>query len=299
MHEDQHAAKSAIAAAGATIVEIGAQGGEALAQDLLRALDIAVDEKEAARLAEALGETGPVDLTITGEDARLAWKVAGSLTSDGDAFRLNGLALRADREARRHANYELRLREMAHRHGNLFAILGGMISLQATDAESVGQFAEKLRSRLMALYRAHRASLGDMAAHETRDMKTLLQIIAAPFGGAEGRIVLEGEALPLTDRAREAFGVAAHEWLTNAIKHGALRTPKGRIMVSWSVEQDEFRLIWREETGGEIVAPPAKTGGGEGVTSFALARIGAKASREWRPGGLVIRVDASARATLG
>ena len=68
-----------------------------------------------------------------------------------------------------------------------------------------------------------------------------------------------------------------HELATNAVKHGALSAPEGRVRVGWAVEEAEggrrLRLRW-EERGGPRGRPPAARGFGtrliEGVATDEL-----------------------------
>ena len=63
----------------------------------------------------------------------------------------------------------------------------------------------------------------------------------------------------------QALALVLHELATNAVKHGALSTPEGRVRVGWKVEESDgirrLRLRW-EERGGPRVEPPAARGFG-------------------------------------
>jgi two-component sensor histidine kinase len=53
--------------------------------------------------------------------------------------------------------------------------------------------------------------------------------------------------------AIQALSMVIHELATNAVNHGALSAPCGRVMVSWRQESQEagevLRLEWTEEAG--------------------------------------------------
>lgn len=57
----------------------------------------------------------------------------------------------------------------------------------------------------------------------------------------------------------QAVGLTLHELATNAIKHGALSVPHGRLSISWDVDQarlaDGFKLDWREHDGPSVTVP--------------------------------------------
>jgi two-component sensor histidine kinase len=81
-----------------------------------------------------------------------------------------------------------------------------------------------------------------------------------------------------------------HELAINAVRHGALSAPQGRLMVHWSVAPDDsLDLIWRELGGPSIDGDPGKSGGGmdliSGLVEFSL---GGKVKFTFEPTGLVV-----------
>ncbi|WP_283536365.1 sensor histidine kinase [Methylorubrum extorquens] len=67
-------------------------------------------------------------------------------------------------------------------------------------------------------------------------------------------------------------GMALHELATNAIRHGALADPEGRLEVSWSGEDDlggpVLHWTWNEHDG-----PPVSLPTREGFGSQLLNRV--------------------------
>lgn len=61
-----------------------------------------------------------------------------------------------------------------------------------------------------------------------------------------------------------------HELATNALKHGALGVPGGRVEVNWKIQRGKFRLSWRE-VDGPAVASPARRGFGSSLLERAVA----------------------------
>lgn len=72
-------------------------------------------------------------------------------------------------------------------------------------------------------------------------------------------MVLEGPFRTLPANASYQLVLILHELCTNALKHGALSVPQGRVRISWSPEPYPFRLEWRE-IGGPPVSPPSRKG---------------------------------------
>ena len=88
----------------------------------------------------------------------------------------------------------------------------------------------------------------------------------------------------------QALALVLHELATNAVKHGALSAPGGRVRVGWAVEEAggarRVRLRW-EERGGAPVAPPAARGfGTDLVEHVATDELGARPELTFAPGGL-------------
>lgn len=286
-----------IAAAGAIALDIGpAPDHSTLAERLAEALGA-----EFAGAGPALagllapGGDGPF-LLSSGAGGRTA-RISGAIRAVSGGFGFRGLAIDLTPEADELERMRLKQAELMHRFGNLHAILAGMVAMQARGAATVEEFAADLRRRMSALAHAHRLSLGEEAA--SASLEALVLAVTEPFGDADGRVAVSGEAALLTAAAHEGLGVALYEWATNAVKHGALSREEGRLEIGWTVEGERFRLIWREIAATERSAPaPETTGAGAGITNRALAGLGAYVTRDWRPEGLTISVEAPAAALL-
>ena len=58
-----------------------------------------------------------------------------------------------------------------------------------------------------------------------------------------------GRDLMLKPEAAQNIGLALHELAVNALTHGALSQPDGRIELDWRVDDDQFFVEWREFGG--------------------------------------------------
>ena len=70
-------------------------------------------------------------------------------------------------------------------------------------------------------------------------LNDLVQSHLEPFGFDEKRVVVEGPAIEIKPEAAQSIGLALHELATNATKHGALKTAKGKLSVTWKIEPEE------------------------------------------------------------
>jgi len=216
------------------------------------------------------------------EDAPRTIRLSGVL---GD-----GTRLRAAEEARR-----LMTRELNHRVKNLFAVAGSMAGLTARYARTPREMAEALRGRFAALSRAHDlarpATIG--AAESTAALGDLLRTILAPYDTRDmaERIVMTGPAVMLGSAATTSLALVLHEWATNAVKHGSLGVPDGRVTVRWTIEGDELALTW-SESGGPPVAAAAGEGFGTALSrQSVVGQLGGVLKQDFEPAGLSIRMN--------
>jgi len=86
------------------------------------------------------------------------------------------------------------------------------------------------------------------------------------------------------------LALTLHELATNALKHGALSSPAGQVMVSWALDSSlspsQLRLTWRER-GGPPVEKPKASGFGLTVLQAATADVGARAECQFDKEGFV------------
>ncbi|MCW8086029.1 sensor histidine kinase [Sabulicella glaciei] len=199
---------------------------------------------------------------------------------DGRVERLVGSVLDVSAEAEERRRAELLAREMDHRVKNSFALVTGLVAASAHRHPEAEGLAQELRERLNALSVAHDLSRGGGYAATVRG---LLKRLAKPHGDA---VVVLGLDATLPADQVQPLALVVHEWLTNALKHGALSRPGGRILLDLSVPGGTITLSWREQ-GGPPVSPPAERGfGSELVDATVVAQLGGCVEEEWAPDGL-------------
>ena len=130
------------------------------------------------------------------------------------------------------------------------------------------------------------------------ELATLVRSHLAPFvADLDRRAVLAGPEVRLMPAAAEAIGLALHELATNAVKHGALAA-NGSIRVTWSVEEGNLVIAWREE-GGPPVVLPRRAGFGRTVIERMIAQaLDGAAALDFAPGGVVWRFTCPAHRAL-
>ena len=136
---------------------------------------------------------------------------------------------------RREEHSDFLMRELAHRAKNQLAVVKGMALQTARQSKSVPEFIAQFDPRIQGLAKSQDvlvrqnwkgARLSELAhAH--------LDLFASP-----DRATISGPELFLNSTAVQNIGFALHELATNASKHGALSTPKGRVSVTWSAPEE-------------------------------------------------------------
>ena len=214
--------------------------------------------------------------------------------SDGRIVGASKIARDITDRKRHQAEQDLLFAEMSHRIKNLFAVTNGLVTLSARAAKTPADMAEALRGRIEALSRAHgltRIGLIDTSdINEDITLHALIQAIFAPYlnTGAE-RLVVSGCDLSIRKSAITSLALLLHEFATNAVKHGALSSPVGRIHVGCSADDNVLRLKWHEQGGPPVNDLPSHKGFGSALAQRTVTgQFGGLLSEDWRTEGLVI-----------
>jgi PAS domain S-box-containing protein len=231
-------------------------------------------------------------------DGRWIWveshgRVVARDPATGAALRLAGTS--RDISARRAAEQRQSLlaREVDHRAKNALAVVQAAVRL--TPKDDAGAFARAIEGRVGALARAQTLLAAD--CWQAADLRTLLEGELAPFlaeSGAGPHAELTGPPVALPAGMTQPLAMAVHELATNAVKHGALATPAGRVGVAWRVEAPAsalgtplLRLRWQESGGAALAGPPARRGFGSRVLEGTLrGQLGGEVTLAWTPAGL-------------
>ncbi len=103
--------------------------------------------------------------------------------------------------------------------------------------------------------------------------------------------------MPLPPGTAQPLAMAVHELATNAVKHGALSAPDGRVAVTWRLEGEMLRLRWAERGGPVVAGPPARRGFGSRVLEGTVrGQLGGTVSISWAETGLVCEMEVALRA---
>jgi PAS domain S-box-containing protein len=203
-----------------------------------------------------------------------------------------------DISARKHAELrqKLLLDELNHRVKNTLLTVQSVAMQMAREAGSPELFYQAFKARLIALSNAH--DLLTRGAWQGASLRDLVQQTLAPYAQeGEERFEIAGPEIWLKPNVAVGLAMAFQELATNAAKHGALSTGRGRIAVNWRGGQpgsDMIEIKWSEH-GGPSVKPPRRRGFGSRLLERGLAyEFKAEVRLDFVPGGLqcVMRLPA-------
>lgn len=184
------------------------------------------------------------------------------LDAQGTITRRGGLARDISAAKAAEARQTLLLGELNHRVKNTLATVHSLALQTARTAgnspEAMHRFLSDFQSRLLTLSRGH-----DLLTARTWRGATLEDTARAALApwqsdsdAGEPRLRISGPQVWLAPRQALGLALALHELATNAIKHGALTRPEGRVTVLWQGEADGMvRLTWTERNGPPVRAP--------------------------------------------
>lgn len=198
-----------------------------------------------------------------------------------------------DITAQREQEEQIRLlmMEVNHRAKNMLSLIQVLARRSAPDNE---EFVDRFEGRIAGLAanqdlliqrQWREVPIGELAASQL-----------AFLGESLGQVETGGPELSVTPRAAEVIGMALHELGTNSIKYGALSNTEGRVVLEWTLVNDDsaLRICWREK-GGPPVEPPEREGFGTTLMRDVPQRsLDAKVSMDYDGTGICWTLETSA-----
>jgi PAS domain S-box-containing protein len=220
---------------------------------------------------------------------------AAQTADHGGVRRMAGISLDVTERKRAEERQRLLLNELNHRVKNTLATVQSIASQTLRSADTADAFRDAFEARLMALSQTH--NLLTDQNWEGASLHDILAMELTPHAGRHSdggaRFLLDSDRdVRLTPKAAVALGMAVHELATNALKHGALSSPDGRVTVrALSKDRDHLSLEWIE-SGGPPVSPPARRGfGGRLLERGLAAELAGRVKLDYNPDGLSCRME--------
>jgi PAS domain S-box-containing protein len=183
----------------------------------------------------------------------------------------------------------LLINELNHRVKNALATVQALVRQTLREHHAPPELAEAIEGRILALAAAHDVLTRQRWAGA--EVGALAKEATKPYSDY-GAFDFHGPTVTVTPKTAIALAMALHELATNAIKHGALSSPAGRVAVDWSCFDGAISVEWRE-SGGPPVTPPEQTGFGSRLLGRVLkGELGGPAELDYAPTGLVCRIRA-------
>ena len=216
-----------------------------------------------------------------------ATSLAGSASTSPSAKKLNVML-------------RILLDELNHRIKNLLTVVISLAN-QTMRTSSPEAFLPVFSQRLQGLAASHELLVA--GNWQGAEMRQLVRQQFVPFRQfLDGRVTLEGPTLRLNVTAVQAIGLAIHELLTNAVKHGALSGDSGHVSISWKLDGQgnaaRFAMTWVERDGPPVRKPSRRGFGHELLTKMTPQALSGEARLNYAKDGLEWTVECPARAAL-
>jgi two-component sensor histidine kinase len=134
----------------------------------------------------------------------------------------------------------------------------------------MAELTNNYQARVMALANAHR--LITEAGWKSTSLNELLRVVLGPF---LDRTSFHGPHVDLEPDPTFSLSAALHELASNAVKHGSLSIPQGRLELNWSVAPSlrgmTLTFDWTERNGPPT-RRPRRSGFGSRLIGLVIER---------------------------
>jgi len=215
-----------------------------------------------------------LEFMVVRPDGEVRWLLdRGQAIDTGEnGVRVMGTVLDITERKRSEERQHLLMAELDHRVKNILSHVSAVARLSSQRAKSVTAFVDALDGRIQAISRAH----GLLRRHSWSgaSLAELVDDALSPFR-SKTNMDIAGIDLIVAPDIAQSLALILHELATNAVKHGALSSPEGRLSLSWRrSELPKIRLDWKEE-GGPRPSPPVTNGFGLNLLQAAANDLGA------------------------
>ena len=270
--------------------------GELIGRSLLDLTDADDIQREGDLFAAACvrGEGYVIEKRIVWPDSTRRW-MRGTVTPVVDqSGRVRRVAIMCEDITQRHNDDErqrLLMAELNHRVRNNLATIQAIIRLTARGNSTKAEYVESLQGRTSSMSRIH--SLLTRERWQGANLQDIVRDELSTYSRLDG-VTIDGPLITLGTRHALDLALVIHELATNAVRHGALSAPDGRLSINWHYEvvagAPHLMLRW-EESGGPPVIAPARKGYGIYMIESALSGGGTKVALTFPETGVVCAID--------
>jgi two-component sensor histidine kinase len=189
---------------------------------------------------------------------------------------------------------EVVIGELHHRMKNTLAIVEAITSQSLKTANSLEEATRTIADRLHALGVAH-----DLLVSERwsgAGCRTLIEGAVKAFQSKSlDQFEIAGDNITVSSGPAISLSMVIHELCTNAVKHGALSAPSGRVSISWSIFSKDnlkrFKFLWKERGGPPVHEPSRKSFGSRLIEQALPGQLQGEARLRFEPDGLSCEIN--------
>jgi PAS domain S-box-containing protein len=210
----------------------------------------------------------------------------------GRYVRLKGLTLDVTERKRAEEHQDMLTAELDHRVKNVLARVAAVAMQTRQGSNSMDEFVQALNGRIQSMADAH-TLLSQNRWHGVGLADLVHRQLAAYATNANTTV--GGPDITLTAAATQAVAMVLQELATNAVKYGALSTPRGRVSVSWErrpgADAAPLTIVWRE-LGGPATAAPTRMGYGTNLIRDLIPHeLGGTVDLAFAPDGVYCTIE--------
>ena len=226
-----------------------------------------------------------------GTSYRVEWLITPVRDTDGRIT--NWVSTQRDITQRRafEDRQALMVRELHHRVKNTLATVQAVLNATMRSSVTMVEFSQAFGGRIMSLARTHALITEDEA--QVASFEGLLRAELDPYDEG-GWVTLDGPRLKLPSELAVPVSMALHELTTNALRHGALGHPGGRVVVTWRIEDGPagpwLAWTWNEHDGPPPTLPTREGFGTRLLNKILTAQVAAEVDIAFESDGLRIDV---------
>jgi two-component sensor histidine kinase len=179
-------------------------------------------------------------------------------------------ALIAERDAAEERQKML-IRELDHRVKNGLTLVQAVVDRSRESAASIEDFYTALGGRIRSMGKTH--SMLSREKWQGLELGELIRTELAPYQDGSTD-TLAGPRVVLRPALAQSLSIVLHELSTNAVKHGALSHPDGKVFVTWHVTEAQ------PEGSANVLVVEWRERGAPGPRSVGPAGFGTRAIRE-------------------
>jgi PAS domain S-box-containing protein len=229
-------------------------------------------------------------------DGREIWLQDTSKAEFDDAgklVRIKGTALDITERKRAEQHQKILMDELDHRVKNVLARVGAVADSTRQGGGATDEFIRSYNGRIQSMAAAH-TLLSETGWHGA-DLAALVRKQLAPYA-TDANMTIGGTDIMLGAPTTQAVAMVLHELVTNALKHGALSVPGGRVSVSWERNLNasattNLVLVWREAGGPPVTSKVQSGYGTDLIRDLIPHELGGTVDLEFAAEGVNCRME--------